>query len=168
MALHHKWNVKNGFAYVLQFFSLISDGLGGVESLSQVLQTRQGRSAVYVVASIFCCWFCSFPDKWKDIVHYCPNCKVPVGVWNFSCCWKVYVETKYYATLKLRFEHLTFLKIMRIVSYSEYIFSYFSWPTIQINFRSHFYVSIYQETIFHQYYVFVKLVFWSPLVFTHT
>ena len=31
MALYHKWDVKNGFAYVLQFFSLISDGLGGVE-----------------------------------------------------------------------------------------------------------------------------------------
>ena len=30
MALYHKWYVKNGFAYVLQFFSLISDGLGGV------------------------------------------------------------------------------------------------------------------------------------------
>ena len=25
MGLYHKWNVKNGFAYVLQFFSLISD-----------------------------------------------------------------------------------------------------------------------------------------------
>ena len=32
MALYHKWDVKNGFAYVLQFFSLISDGLGGVSS----------------------------------------------------------------------------------------------------------------------------------------
>ena len=30
MALYHKWDVKNGFTYVLQFFSLISDGLGGV------------------------------------------------------------------------------------------------------------------------------------------
>ena len=30
MALYHKWNVKNGFAYVLIFFSLISDGLGSV------------------------------------------------------------------------------------------------------------------------------------------
>ena len=28
MALYHKWDVKNGFAYVLQFFSLISDSLG--------------------------------------------------------------------------------------------------------------------------------------------
>ena len=25
------WDVKNGFVYVLQFFSLISDGLGGVD-----------------------------------------------------------------------------------------------------------------------------------------
>ena len=30
MALYHKWDVKNVFAYVLQFFSLISNGLGGV------------------------------------------------------------------------------------------------------------------------------------------
>ena len=30
MALYHKWDVKNGFTYVLKFFSLISDGLGGV------------------------------------------------------------------------------------------------------------------------------------------
>ena len=30
IALCHKWNVKNDFAYVPQFFSLISDGLGSV------------------------------------------------------------------------------------------------------------------------------------------
>ena len=30
MAFYHEWDVKNGFAYVLQFFSLISDDLGGV------------------------------------------------------------------------------------------------------------------------------------------
>ena len=29
MATYDKWDVKNGFAFVLQFFSLISDGLGG-------------------------------------------------------------------------------------------------------------------------------------------
>ena len=28
----HKWDVKNGFNCVLQFFSLISDGVGGVPS----------------------------------------------------------------------------------------------------------------------------------------
>ena len=31
MALYHKWDVKNGFAYVLQFSSLIPDDLGGVK-----------------------------------------------------------------------------------------------------------------------------------------
>jgi hypothetical protein len=30
MALCYKWDVKNGFASVLQFFAPISDGLGGV------------------------------------------------------------------------------------------------------------------------------------------
>ena len=30
MVLYHKWDVKNDFAYVLQFFSLISDSLGSV------------------------------------------------------------------------------------------------------------------------------------------
>ena len=30
MVLYHKWDVKNEFAYVLQFFSLISDNLGSV------------------------------------------------------------------------------------------------------------------------------------------
>ena len=33
MALYQKWDVKNDFAYVLQFFSLISDGLGSVSEL---------------------------------------------------------------------------------------------------------------------------------------
>jgi hypothetical protein len=30
MALYHKWDVKTGFTFALQFFMLISDGLGGV------------------------------------------------------------------------------------------------------------------------------------------
>ena len=33
MVLCHKWNAKNDFAYVLQFFSLISDGLGSVDTM---------------------------------------------------------------------------------------------------------------------------------------
>jgi hypothetical protein len=32
MALYYKWDVKNGFSFVLQFFILISDGLGGVRN----------------------------------------------------------------------------------------------------------------------------------------
>ena len=35
MALYHKWDVENDFAYVLQFFSLISDSLGGVSLLQE-------------------------------------------------------------------------------------------------------------------------------------
>ena len=32
MALYQKWDVKNDFTYVLQFFTLISDSLGSVSS----------------------------------------------------------------------------------------------------------------------------------------
>ena len=32
MAFYHKWDVKNGFAHVVTFLSLISDELGGVTS----------------------------------------------------------------------------------------------------------------------------------------
>ena len=35
MPLYCKWDVKNDFAYVLQFFSLISDSLGGVYLLQE-------------------------------------------------------------------------------------------------------------------------------------
>ena len=42
MALYHicdsSLDVKNGFAYVLQFFSLISDGLVGVYLIFAILQ----------------------------------------------------------------------------------------------------------------------------------
>ena len=33
MALYCKWDGKNGFAYVLQFFSLIYDSLDSVDSM---------------------------------------------------------------------------------------------------------------------------------------
>ena len=32
MTLYHKWGVKNGFIFVLQFFLLVSDSLGCVPS----------------------------------------------------------------------------------------------------------------------------------------
>ena len=43
MALYHKWNVKNVFAYVLTFFSLCSDGLGGL--ISKQTTIRNFRKA---------------------------------------------------------------------------------------------------------------------------
>ena len=77
MALYHKWNVKNGFAYVLQFFSLISEGLGSVRGGSgkkgkkqdglhqekpgsQCQMWKEGHDFI-LLASLglclcFCCW----------------------------------------------------------------------------------------------------------------
>ena len=49
MALYHKWDVKNGFTYVLTFFSLISDGLGGVQFLYQYNFSRKKSKDVSVV-----------------------------------------------------------------------------------------------------------------------
>ena len=49
MALYHKWDVTNDFAYVLQFFSLIYDGLGGVYRDSPTLITVLVRSVAGLV-----------------------------------------------------------------------------------------------------------------------
>ena len=45
MALCHKWDVKNDFAYVLQFFSLISDSLGSVHCVDFGLHSLLSRSS---------------------------------------------------------------------------------------------------------------------------
>ena len=42
MALYHKWDVKNDFVYVLQFFLLISDSLGSVTNMERPTKTRLG------------------------------------------------------------------------------------------------------------------------------
>ena len=49
MALDHKWNVKNEFAYMFHFFTPISDSLGSVVreeyifiSVSQVIEFSSG------------------------------------------------------------------------------------------------------------------------------
>ena len=39
MALYQKWDVKIDFAYVLQFFSLISDSLGSVREVPPSSET---------------------------------------------------------------------------------------------------------------------------------
>ena len=43
MALYQKWDVKNDFAYVLQFFSPISDSLGSVGFLGQKTGQKKGK-----------------------------------------------------------------------------------------------------------------------------
>ena len=40
MALYHKWGVKTGFTVALQFFMLISDGLGGVTTKQHIQYTE--------------------------------------------------------------------------------------------------------------------------------
>ena len=38
MALYHKWGVKTGFTFALQFFMSISNGLGGVLGVSGLVK----------------------------------------------------------------------------------------------------------------------------------
>ena len=52
MALYHKWNVENGFAYVLQFFSLISDGLGGVHHLAAFRPTTENYITTRSISTV--------------------------------------------------------------------------------------------------------------------
>ena len=59
MASYHKWDVKNDFAYVLQFFSLISNGLGGVACITLKIKLL---------------WI------WKVLLF---------SQWNFSLCLKI-------------------------------------------------------------------------------
>ena len=47
MALYHKWDVKNGFTYVLTFFSLISKGLGGVACSSLLLLLTRSQYGMF-------------------------------------------------------------------------------------------------------------------------
>ena len=60
MALCHKWDVKNDFAYVLQFFSLISDGLGSVNKERQLMDALMDRTIAPKYTKIH-----SFFQKWN-------------------------------------------------------------------------------------------------------
>ena len=52
-SMYHKWGVKTGFTFALQFFMLISDGLGGV-SLNNCLPPS--------------------PPNFQTFRHLCPRC----------------------------------------------------------------------------------------------
>ena len=45
-----KWDVKNGIAFLLQFFSLISDGLGGVRVIEDKINTKYASDSYFVYA----------------------------------------------------------------------------------------------------------------------
>ena len=49
MASYHKWDVKYDFAYVLQFFSLISDSLGSLGSVFNIdiPQAKSDHASTY-------------------------------------------------------------------------------------------------------------------------
>ena len=53
MALYHKWDVNNDFAYVLTFFSLISGSLGSVCSIVSNYFVYKGKVVfnLYLLAS---------------------------------------------------------------------------------------------------------------------
>ena len=58
MALYHRWDFKNGSAYVLQFSSLIFDDIGGVNHVIihsnrlDVLKICKVRKIAYFVQSL--------------------------------------------------------------------------------------------------------------------
>ena len=55
MALYHKWDVKNDFTNLLQFFLLISDGLGGV--LWFVVNMVRDHGTMFCAPTVFLCTY---------------------------------------------------------------------------------------------------------------
>jgi hypothetical protein len=51
MAFFHKWGVKNDFTFALQFFMLISDGLGGVNNVISL--EKSGKSTSLLIRYFF-------------------------------------------------------------------------------------------------------------------
>ena len=48
MASYHKWDVKIDFAYVLQFLSLISEGLGCVHIADKYRQKLENNKNLFL------------------------------------------------------------------------------------------------------------------------
>ena len=73
MASYHKWDVKNGFAFVLQFFSLISDGLSGVLCTWEFSYKRTLLSMKADLSATNCCGLTSLNQNMNvdllKIVH---------------------------------------------------------------------------------------------------
>ena len=71
MALYHKWDVKNDFAYVLQFLSLISYSLGGVRCLDT--EVPNNRATHFIIFEK------TFPPKQEGPFLYYVRVKGWVG-----------------------------------------------------------------------------------------
>ena len=68
MALYHKWGVKTGFTIALQFFMLISDGLGDVPPYDTWV-------TILVIYPNFKGWILSFWEKklenfWLSLIFF--------------------------------------------------------------------------------------------------
>ena len=72
MALYHKWDVKNDFTFVLQFFSLISDGLGGVNGVYKI-------HTLYIIkfrsVDVILCTLANLLVQIRLILGKCLQCK---------------------------------------------------------------------------------------------
>ena len=56
MAFYHKWDVQTGFTFALQFFMLISDGLGGVIFVYlKCLLFKEVHVQIFLLTSIIVC-----------------------------------------------------------------------------------------------------------------
>ena len=78
MVLYHKWGVKTGSTFALQFFLLISDGLGGVTSLVSVgkykVSERRSRAEgkklfIFADMSHYSSWFVGILLKYRDFIQ---------------------------------------------------------------------------------------------------
>ena len=91
MALHHKWDIKNDFPYVLKFFSLISDSLGSVRA--NIFQRPKKPNLaiyfsvcldVYKIGEAMRILPCSHRfhkaciDQWLLDKRTCPMCKMDI------------------------------------------------------------------------------------------
>ena len=71
MALYHKWDVKNDFPYVLQFFSLISDGLGSVSGMCVQKTCLNVRAMCGNFFWVQDCLFAYFCTLLKTFAYFC-------------------------------------------------------------------------------------------------
>ena len=53
MAFYHTWDIKNGFAHVLSFFSIISEGLWGVICKSKNVLLFRGSHHIFPLQKYF-------------------------------------------------------------------------------------------------------------------
>ena len=108
-ALYHKWGVKTGFTFALQFFMPISDGLGGV---------RYENSELLLIFKKIACKTCEFWICSKYIYDICflsSLCKMPDKVQIF---WEGH---KIWLNLSREFNVYLFSKCQSQVEFGNFV-----------------------------------------------